>query len=123
MCAPFPTLLRSNTFNFSGPPNSGRSVTEWAPSLIEKGDGRLRPSLQQRLPGTEGPPEGCSSAPRHAACGGPLPSSAEGRALSFGHPLSFEREREKLLLFLTAQDKRVAKGSARKAPASQTRYH
>ena len=24
---------------------------------------------------------------------------------------------------LTAQDKRVAKGSARKAPASQTRYH
>ncbi|EOD27743.1 hypothetical protein EMIHUDRAFT_100128 [Emiliania huxleyi CCMP1516] len=25
--------------------------------------------------------------------------------------------------FLTAQDKRVAKGSARKAPASQTRYH
>ena len=25
--------------------------------------------------------------------------------------------------FMTAQDKRVAKGSARKAPASQTRYH
>ena len=24
---------------------------------------------------------------------------------------------------MTAQDKRVAKGSARKAPASQTRYH
>ena len=27
------------------------------------------------------------------------------------------------LRILTAQDKRVAKGSARKAPASQTRYH
>ena len=25
---------------------------------FEKGDGRLRPSLQQRLPGAEGPPEG-----------------------------------------------------------------
>ena len=35
---------------------------------FEKGDGRLRPSLQQRLPGAEGPPEGCSTAPRHAAC-------------------------------------------------------
>ena len=45
---------------------------------FEKGDGRLRPSLQQRLPGAEGPPEGCTTAPRHAACGGPLPSSAEG---------------------------------------------
>ena len=47
----------------------------------------MRPSLQQRLPGAEGPPEGCSTAPRHAACGGPLPSSAEGpceRALSRG---------------------------------------
>ena len=32
---------------------------------FEKGDGRLRPSLQQRLPGAEGPPEGCSTAPRH----------------------------------------------------------
>jgi hypothetical protein len=32
----------------------------------------LRPSLQQRLPGAEGPPEGCSTAPRHAACGGPI---------------------------------------------------
>ena len=48
---------------------------------FEKGDGRLRPSLQQRLPGAEGPPEGCSTAPRHAACGGPIPSSAEGAAL------------------------------------------
>ena len=27
------------------------------------------------------------------------------------------------ILVMTAQDKRVAKGSARKAPASQTRYH
>ena len=43
---------------------------------FEKGDGRLRPSLQQRLPGAEGPPEGCSTAPRHAACGGPIPSCA-----------------------------------------------
>ena len=42
---------------------------------FEKGDGRLRPSLQQRLPGAEGPPEGCSTAPRHAACGGPIPVS------------------------------------------------
>ena len=28
-------------------------------------------SFQQRLPGAEGPPEGRSTAPRHAACGGP----------------------------------------------------
>ena len=42
---------------------------------FEKGDGRLRPSLQQRLPGAEGPPEGRSTAPRHAACGGPIPRS------------------------------------------------
>ena len=42
---------------------------------FEKGDGRLRPSLQQRLPGAEGPPEERSTAPRHAACGGPIPSS------------------------------------------------
>ena len=35
----------------------------------EKGDGRLRPSLQQRLPGAEGPPEGCSTAPRPALAG------------------------------------------------------
>ena len=32
---------------------------------FEKGDGRLRPSLQQRLPGAEGPPEGCTT-PTHA---------------------------------------------------------
>ena len=50
---------------------------------FEKGDGRLRPSLQQRLPGAEGPPEGCTTAPRHAACGGPLPSSAEGPCVIF----------------------------------------
>ena len=50
---------------------------------FEKGDGRLRPSLQQRLPGAEGPPEGCTTDPRHAACGGPLPSSAEGPCILF----------------------------------------
>ena len=33
---------------------------------MKKGDGRLRPSLQQRLPGAEGPLEGCTTAPRHA---------------------------------------------------------
>ena len=42
---------------------------------FENGDGRLRPSRQQRLPGAEGPPEGRSTAPRHAACGGPIPRS------------------------------------------------
>ena len=31
--------------------------------------------------------------------------------------------RNHFFAILTAQDKRVAKGSARKAPASQTRYH
>ena len=31
---------------------------------FEKGDGRLRPSLQQRLPGAEGPPEGNRPTPR-----------------------------------------------------------
>ena len=33
-------------------------------------------------------------------------------------PVATQRQRQS-----TAQDKRVAKGSARKAPASQTRYH
>ena len=78
---------------------------------FENGDGRLRPSRQQRLPGAEGPPEGRSTAPRHTACGGPIPRS-RGPVLIC---VLFE--------LLTAQDIRVAKGSARKAPASQTRYH
>ena len=38
---------------------------------MKKATDALRPSLQQRLPGAEGPPEGRSIAPRHAACGGP----------------------------------------------------
>ena len=54
---------------------------------FEKGDGRLRPSLQQRLPGAEGPPEGCSTAPCHAACGGPIPTSSRGHLLIFPHCL------------------------------------
>ena len=65
-----------------GPPNSKQnkfgSERSGVGPEFEKGDGRLRPSLQQRLPGAEGPPEGCTTDPRHAACGGPLPSSAEG---------------------------------------------
>ena len=84
----------------TGPHESPRTSPPATPEF-EKGDGRLRPSLQQRLPGAEGPPEGCTTAPRHAACGGLLPSSAGGA----------------MLFLLTAQDKRVAKGSARKAPA------
>ena len=76
-CALCPTPFAQQHLKLLGPPNSGRSVAvgvaEWAPSL-KKGDGRLRPSLQQRLPGAEGPPEGCTTAPRHAACGGPLSS-------------------------------------------------
>ena len=57
---------------------------------FEKGDGRLRPSLQQRLPGAEGPPEGCSTAPRHAACGGPIPSwRATSYLLGSGQVYSF----------------------------------
>ena len=43
---------------------------------FENGDGRLRPSRQQRLPGAEGPPEGRSTAPRHAASGGPYSTLA-----------------------------------------------
>ena len=41
-----------------GPPNSGRSVGRRRSGVgpeFEKGDGRLRPSLQQRIPGAEGP--------------------------------------------------------------------
>ena len=45
---------------------SRRSAPEWerwcdcsCGPEFEKGDGRLRPSLQQRLPGAEGPPEVC----------------------------------------------------------------
>ena len=74
---PHATPFAQQHLKFHGPPNSGRSVAEWAPSL-KKATGASRPSLQQRLPGAEGPPEGCTTAPRHAACGGPLPSSAEG---------------------------------------------
>ena len=69
-----PPLLRSNTLNFMAP-KFGSERSGVGPEF-EKGDGRLRPSLQQRLPGAEGPPEGCSTAPRHAACGGPIPSPA-----------------------------------------------
>ena len=71
-----PPLLRSNTLDPSWPSKFGSERSGVGPEF-EKGDGRLRPSLQQRLPGAEGPPEGCSTAPRHAACGGPIPSSAE----------------------------------------------
>ena len=46
--------------------------------------------LQQRLPGAEGPPEGCSTAPRHAACGGPIPSSLPNAAK--GYPPREPRE-------------------------------
>ena len=46
-------LLRSNTLTSwpskFGSERSGVGDAEWAPSL-KKGDGRLRPSLQQRLP-------------------------------------------------------------------------
>ena len=87
-CAPapaapprLPTLLRSNTLNFSGRPSKFGSERSGVGPEFEKGDGRLRPSLQQRLPGAEGPPKGCTTDPRHAACGGPLPSSAELRFL------------------------------------------
>ena len=65
------TPFAQQHLKFHGPPNSGRSVAEWAPSL-KKATGASRPSLQQRLPGAEGPPEGRSTAPRHAACGGPI---------------------------------------------------
>ena len=67
---PNPTLLQH-------PASYGSERSGVGPEF-EKGDGRLRTSLQQRLPGAEGPPEGCSTGPRHTACGGPLPSSAEG---------------------------------------------
>ena len=73
-----PPLLRSNTLNFMAP-KFGSERSGVAPE-IENGDGRLRPSRQQRLPGAEGPPEGRSTAPRHAACGGPIPRSG-GRFL------------------------------------------
>ena len=38
-----------------GPPNSGRSVAEWAPTEFEKGDGRLRPSSNIASPAQRGP--------------------------------------------------------------------
>ena len=82
---PHATPFAQQHLKFHGPPNSGRSVAEWAPSL-KKATGASRPSLQQRLPGAEGPPEGCSTAPRHAACGGPIPREPREPA-----PLSAER--------------------------------
>ena len=36
------------------------------------------PFTNNAPPAQQGPPEGGSTAPRHAACGGPIPSSAEG---------------------------------------------
>ena len=81
-CALCPTPFAQQHLKLSGPPNSGRSVAEWAPSL-KKATGASRPSLQQRLPGAEGPPEGRSTAPRHAACGGPIPSSRGPVLISF----------------------------------------
>ena len=62
---------------------------------FEKGDGRLRPSLQQRLPGAEGPPEGCTTDPRHAACGGPLPSCAERTWSTWSAVSNRKKERKK----------------------------
>ena len=35
-----------------------------------------------RLPAAEGPPEGCSTAPRHAACGGPITAPLHPRYFS-----------------------------------------
>ena len=72
---------------------------------FEKGDRRLRPSLQQRLPGAEGPLEGCSTAPRHAACGGPIPSSAERPRV------------------MTAQDKGWLRALPARRPRRRARYH
>ena len=62
---------------------------------FENGDGRLRPSRQQRLPGAEGPPEGRSTAPRHAACGGPIPRS-RGPVLIFMLRTCHSRGRRRL---------------------------
>ena len=74
---PFCAATPEQHLKLHGPPNSGRSVgRSGVGPEFEKGDGRLRPSLQQRLPGAEGRPEGRSTAPtapRHVACGGPIP--------------------------------------------------
>ena len=48
---------------------------------FEKGDGRLRPSLQQRPPGAEGPPEGCSTAPSTPLAAVLFPAPLRARAL------------------------------------------
>ena len=77
-CALCPTPFAQQHLKLLGPPNSGRSVAEWAPSLKRATDACVLASNNASLPGAEGPPEGCTTAPRHAACGGPLPSSAEG---------------------------------------------
>ena len=63
--------------------NSGRSVADWAPSLKKATDACVLASNNASPAGAEGPPEGCSTAPRHAACGAPVPSS-RGHFLSFG---------------------------------------
>ena len=84
-----PPLLRSNTLNFMALQIRVGACSGLGPEF-EKGDGRLRPSLQQRLPGAEGPPEGCSTAPRHAACGGPFP--ARGPALGALSWLNYSRD-------------------------------
>ena len=54
------------------------------------------------------------------------PGSSSGAGIGSGGGESREAgvmQNSRRLEILTAQDKRVAKGSARKAPASQTRYH
>ena len=72
---PHATPFAQQHLKFHGPLLFVGSERSGVGPSLKKATGASRPSLQQRLPGAEGPPEGRSTAPRHAACGGPIPSS------------------------------------------------
>ena len=56
-CALCPTPFAQQHLKLLGPPNSGRSVAEWAPSLKRATDACVLAS-KQRLPRRRGPPGG-----------------------------------------------------------------
>ena len=73
---PRATPFAQQHLKLHGPPNSGRSVAEWDPSLKKATDACVLAS-NNASPAQRGPRRNAqpTTAPRHAACGGPIPSS------------------------------------------------
>jgi len=73
-------LLRSNSqhliLKFHGPPNSGRSAAEWAPSYLKRATDACVLASNNASPAQRGPrTQGCSTAQRHAPCSYPANST------------------------------------------------